>query len=263
MRPVPFVPLRIFSAYTMLEGAIQPKKIAARARELGFPAAALVDRNGLYAAMPFCAAAFETGVQPIIGTMLAVARPGRADGEDPVIDWLPLLAQDETGYENLCALVSEAHLNRPMTEAPHVAFETLDGRTDGLIALTGGGEGALARLFEGEQTDAATAYAGRLITLFPGRLYVEISRRGDSIEEASEDALLDLAYARDIPIVATNPAFFSIRISMPPMTRCCALRTAIMSKATIAARVPKKAGWCRMKQWRNGSAICLRRSPTR
>lgn len=208
MRPVPFVPLRIFSAYTMLEGAIQPKKIAARARELGFPAAALVDRNGLYAAMPFCAAAFETGVQPIIGTMLAVARPGRADGEDPVIDWLPLLAQDETGYENLCALVSEAHLNRPMTEAPHVAFETLDGRTDGLIALTGGGEGALARLFEGEQTDAATAYAGRLITLFPGRLYVEISRRGDSIEEASEDALLDLAYARDIPIVATNPAFF-------------------------------------------------------
>ncbi|QLC24341.1 DNA polymerase III subunit alpha [Parasphingopyxis algicola] len=208
MQSVPFVPLRIFSAYTMLEGAIQPKEIAARARELGFPAAALVDRNGLYAAMPFCSAAFDKGVQPIIGTLLAVSRPGRAEGEDPIIDWLPLLAQDETGYENLCALVSEAHLDRPLEDAPHVPFETLEGRTDGLIALTGGGEGALARLFEGEQTEAALAYADRLIALFPARLYVEISRRGDPVEEASEAALLDLAYARDLPLVATNPAFF-------------------------------------------------------
>jgi DNA polymerase-3 subunit alpha len=192
----------------MLEGAIQPKEIAACARELGFPAAALVDRNGLYAAMPFCAAAFEKGVQPIIGALLALARPGRADGDDPTIDWLPLLAQDETGYENLCALVSEAHLDRPLEEAPHVPFEALGGRTDGLIALTGGSEGALARLFEGEQREAALAYADQLGALFPNRLYVEISRRGDPIEVASEEALLELAYVRDWPLVATNPAFF-------------------------------------------------------
>ena len=208
MSAVPFVPLRIFSAYTMLEGAIQPKAIAARARELGFPAAALVDRNGLYAAMPFCAAAFDKGVQPIIGALLAVARPDRSEGDETLIDWLPLFAQDETGYENLCALVSEAHLDRPLEDAPHIPFAALDGRTAGLIALTGGGEGALARLFEGEQADAARAYAERLIALFPGRLYVEISRRGDPVEEASEEALLDLAYERDLPLVATNPAFF-------------------------------------------------------
>uniref|UniRef100_UPI00352BB853 PHP domain-containing protein n=1 Tax=Salmonella sp. E404 TaxID=3240325 RepID=UPI00352BB853 len=48
-----FVPLRIFSSYTMLDGAIEPKAIAKRAQELGFPAAALTDRNGLYAAMAF------------------------------------------------------------------------------------------------------------------------------------------------------------------------------------------------------------------
>ena len=49
----PYVPLRVFSCFTMLEGAIEPKAIAAHAARLGFPAAALVDRNGLYAAMPF------------------------------------------------------------------------------------------------------------------------------------------------------------------------------------------------------------------
>ena len=49
----PFVPLRVFSSFTMLEGAMEPKTIAERAAKLGFPAAAIVDRNGLYGAMPF------------------------------------------------------------------------------------------------------------------------------------------------------------------------------------------------------------------
>ena len=49
----PYVPLRVFSSFTMLEGAIEPKAIAKHARKLGFPAIGLNDRNGLYAAMPF------------------------------------------------------------------------------------------------------------------------------------------------------------------------------------------------------------------
>ncbi len=94
----PYVPLRIFSCYTMLEGAIEPKAIARQAKRLDFPAAALTDRNGLYAAMPFTDACIEAGVQPIIGTLLGVARPGTAEGKPSLIDWLPLYAQDETGY---------------------------------------------------------------------------------------------------------------------------------------------------------------------
>ena len=80
----PYVPLRIFSCYTMLEGAIEPKAIAKQAKRLDFPAAALTDRNGLYAAMPFTDACLDEGVQPIIGTMLGVARPGTAEGKPPV-----------------------------------------------------------------------------------------------------------------------------------------------------------------------------------
>ena len=208
-----FVPLRIFSAYTMLEGAIDPKDIAATARKLGFPAAAVTDRNGLYAAMAFSEAAAKAGVQPIIGTMLAVARPeacgGAAEGKAPVLDWLSLYAQDETGYANLCALVSAAHLGRPAHEPPHVTLEALGERAAGLIALTAGAEGALAQLLAGEQARAAAAYADRLEALFPGRLYIELARRGDAVEAAAEGALIDMAYARDLPLVATNPACFS------------------------------------------------------
>ena len=204
-----FVPLRIFSAFTMLEGAIDPKAIASRARALGFPAAAITDRNGLYGAMAFSEAAKKAGVQPIIGTMLGVARPGGAEGKPPQIDWLALYAQDERGYDNLCALVSAAHLDRPPHEDAHIPFEKLIGRTDGLIALTGGGEGALARLFAESQRDAAERYLDRLETIFPDRLYIELARRNNAIEEAAEEALVELAYARDLPLVATNPACFA------------------------------------------------------
>ena len=204
-----FVPLRIFSSYTMLDGAIEPKAIAKRAQELGFPAAALTDRNGLYAAMAFSDAARAAGVQPVIGTMLGVCRPDMPDSATSVLDWIALYAQDEAGYQNLCALVSMAHLGRPLDLAPHVDFAALAGRTDGLIALTAGREGGLARLFAEDQPDRARAYADRLQALFPDRLYIELTRRLDEIEGKAEASLLDLAYERDLPLVATNPCCFA------------------------------------------------------
>ena len=215
----PFVPLRILSSYTMLEGAIDPKAIARLASERGFPAIAICDRNGLYGVVPFAAAAREKGVQPIIGALLAVARPERGGAvktgfgtananSTPTIDWLALHAQDEAGWHNLCHLVSAAHLDRPIEQPPHVSLGDLVGHTDGLIALTGAGEGALARLYAAGQGEAAEAYATRLGELFGDRLYVELARRGDAVEEAAEDALIALAYDRNLPLVATNPACF-------------------------------------------------------
>ncbi len=204
----PYVPLRVFSCFTMLEGAIEPKAIAKHAARLGFPAAALVDRNGLYAAMPFGDACFGEGVQPIIGALLGVARPADI-GPNGVLDWLVLLAQDETGYDNLCRLVSAAHLDRPITEEPHIAFAELAGQVDGLIALSAGGEGAIARLFADGQDAKARAYATHLKALFGDRLYIEVSRRGNAVEEQAEARLIDLAFALDLPLVATNPAHYA------------------------------------------------------
>ncbi len=204
-----FVPLRIFSSYTMLEGAIDPKDIATKARDMGFPAAAICDRNGLYGVMPFSEAAAKKGVQPIIATMLCVARPDVPPGAPAAYDWLALYAQDEAGYQNLCALVSAAHLARPVEEQAHVDFDRLARHADGLICLTAGGEGAVAKLLADRQQAAADAYADRLIALFPDRLYVEISRRGDAVETAAEPHLIAMADGRGLPLVATNPACYA------------------------------------------------------
>jgi DNA polymerase III subunit alpha len=207
MAYVPFVPLRVYSAYTILEGAIEPKAIGEMAKKLGFPAISICDRNGLYGVMPFQDGAKSYGVQPIIGALLGIRRP-TSDGKF-IRDWLPLFAQDDSGYNNLCRLVSMAHLDRPEDLDAHVTLEQLADHKDGLIALTGGAEGALAQLLSAGQHDAASSYLTRLQALFSDCLYIELSRRNDAVEEAAEEALIDLAYARDIPLVATNPAFFA------------------------------------------------------
>ncbi len=206
---VPFVPLRIFSAYTMLEGAIEPKAIAKHAKKLGFPAIAITDRNGLYGVMPFEDGARGEGIQPIIGMMLAVGRPGSAAQGGFERDWLALYAQDEAGYQNLCRLASYAHLDRPEDQEANVSFEQLSAHAAGIIALTAGAEGALAKMLAGGQTAAAAAYLARLQDIFAGRLYIELSRRNDETEEAAENALIEMAYAHDLPLVATNPAKFA------------------------------------------------------
>ncbi len=199
-----FVPLRIQSSYSMLEGAIQPKGIAAACVKMRIPAAALVDRNVMFGAMEFTDYCMGAGVQPIIGALLGVARPG----EGHAIDYLALLAQTQTGYDNLTALISAAHLDSDPMKGPNVTLDQIAVRAEGLIALTAGADGALARLLAEEQRPAAEVYLDRLQAIFADRLYIEIARSEERIEMASEAALIDLAYARDLPLVATNPAAF-------------------------------------------------------
>ncbi|GAA4016672.1 DNA polymerase III subunit alpha [Sphingomonas swuensis] len=203
-----FVPLRVLSCFSMLEGAIEPKDLAKAAKKRGFPAVALTDRNGLYAAMAFSDAVAGEGVQPIVGATLGIARPAEWGGKAETVDWLALLAKDEAGYANLCRLVSKAHMERPDHLVPHVTLDDLGGHSEGLIALTAGGEGSVARLLADGQAAKARIALEALASIFPDRLYVELSRRGDDVEEAAEGALIDLAYALDLPLVATNPALY-------------------------------------------------------
>src|SRR3546814_18656602 len=109
----PFVPLRVFSSFTMLEGAIDPKAIAKAARERGFPAVAVADRNGLYGVMAVGEACKAAGVQPIVGAFLRIERPGQrlANGA-PMIARLAPYAQDATGSHNMFRLVAAAARNR-------------------------------------------------------------------------------------------------------------------------------------------------------
>ena len=93
-------------------------------------------------------------------------------------DTLILLVQNQVGYRNLVKLVSRSFLETAPEEEPHIQFSDLSNHTDGLIALTGGPEGALGKLLAEEQLTCADLMTEKLKSLFPGRLYIELMRHG-------------------------------------------------------------------------------------
>ncbi len=207
-----FVHLRVHSAYSLLEGAIKLKDLAARCAAMGMPAVGVCDTANLFGALEFANAAKAAGVQPIIGCQLPITRAEEADKRQmtpPPPEPLILLVQSETGYGNLMALISEAYLETEPPLQPQIALDRLEGRSEGLICLTAGSDGALGRLLQHGQAAAARALAERLASLFPGRLYVELQRHEREAEIQSEPGLLEIAYALDLPLVATNEAFFA------------------------------------------------------
>ena len=204
-----FVHLRVRTAFSLSEGAIKVDALAALCRRHAMPAVAMTDSANLFGAMPFSDACEAAGVQPIIGCTLPLARAEGEAGRAGSADEIVLLAQNETGYGGLARLVSHAYLDTPPGVRPRIDWESLAGATEGLIAFTGGPAGPVGRALVEGRTDAAVAALERLMALFPGRLYVELMRHGLEAEARIEPALLDLAYAHDLPLVATNDVHFA------------------------------------------------------
>jgi len=210
-----FVHLRVHSAYSMAEGAIKCGKLAELCAAQDMPAVALTDTRNLFGALEFSQACAKAGVQPIIGCQLSVRRddvqtgPQGTMGRIPEPDSLVVLVQSDAGYLNLIHLVSKAFMETPSGETPQVLWEDIEAHAAGLIALTGGTSGAIGRhLLEGQRDKAETALT-RLAKIFKDRLYVELSRYGAGPEERIEASLIDLAYKHNLPLVATNEAFFA------------------------------------------------------
>ncbi len=206
-----FVHLRVKSAYSLLEGAVRPKELPGLAREAGTPAVAVTDTNNLFGVFEISEALVKGGIQPIVGTLLSVellARAPHHQGSRRKPPHLPLLVQNEQGYRNLTKLLSHAYLGVEPGEWPHVTAETLAAHSDGLIALTGGPGGAVNQLLVDGQQDGAREVLEKLADAFPRRLYVELQRHNLPEERASEDVLIDMAYAMDLPLVATNDVHF-------------------------------------------------------
>jgi len=207
-----FVHLRVHTAYSLSAGAIRIKELAALCRARQMPAVAITDAGNLFGALEFATACTDAGVQPIIGCEIALAgaeeiRPGRA----PELDRLVLLVQSEAGYRNLMALVSRSYLDSEPGAEPAISLKDLAAASGGLICLAGGAKGPLGRRLAEGQRDAAEAMLATLRAAFPDRLYIELTRHGMPEEARAEPGLLDLAYAHELPIVATNDAYFPDR----------------------------------------------------
>ena len=220
-----FIHLRVHSAYSLSAGAIKTKELVQLCRGEAMPAVAITDSGNLFGALEFATACSEAGIQPIIGCEIALApngggRNGRAANGNGQAhapnghgerDRIVLLVQSEAGYRNLLSLVSRAFLDGEAGGEPSVALADLANESDGLICLAGGAGGPVGRPLAEGQAEAAEAALLTLKDIFPGRLYIEVQRHGLPEELRSEAGLVDLAYAHDLPLVATNDAYFPDR----------------------------------------------------
>jgi len=189
------------------------KKLAGLVEKSGMPAVAVTDTNNMFAALEFSEYASKAGIQPIVGCQLDLtyvdAEPGkRPEAPAPIV----LLAQSEAGYMNLMKLNSCAYLDAGGA-LPQVSIEDLQTYSEGLICLSGGPDGPVGRLLRQGQRPKAEALMDKLAAIYPDRLYVELQRHpeGDGLPEAealSERGFIEMAYAKNLPLVATNDVYF-------------------------------------------------------
>ena len=213
-----FIHLRVHSAYSLLEGALPLKKIVAHAIADRQPAICVADTNNLFGALEFSIKAAEEGVQPIIGCQLDIdmedGEPSERRSHRDALAKRPsivLLAATDEGYARLVDLVSRAYLEGTGSEPPHIALSWLKpetgGGSDGLIALTGASSGPVDRALIAGDAAKAEARLLALAACFGDRLYVEL-QRPRHYDRGREARLVALAYEHDLPLVATNEAFF-------------------------------------------------------
>jgi DNA polymerase III subunit alpha len=216
-----FVHLKVHSAYSLLEGALQISALAKLAEKALMPAIGLTDTNNLFGALEFSDKVAGYGIQPIVGVSLAFDFQDR-DGDEgqrkgatvaaprPHRDGLlTLLAMNPLGYANLMKLASHAHLGTTDAESPHIKFADLVAHSGGMIILTGGPDGPIDTALTNGQLPVARARVLQLQKLAGDRVYVEIQRHGLAQERANEPHLLDLAYELGLPLVATNECYFN------------------------------------------------------
>jgi error-prone DNA polymerase len=208
-----YVELHAASAFSFLAGASQPEALAERAAQLGMPAIGLADRNGLYGVARFHTMAKKCGVRAHIGAEIAVSSFGSQLAPP---SWLPhqfpgepsrllLLCTSQTGYQNLCQLITRFKM-RETTKADGAAtLDDLEEFSGGLICLTGGDEGPLAASLAHDGSTATSKLAGRLVSIYGrGNLYIELQRHHQREEECRNQALLGLASSLGLPVIATN-----------------------------------------------------------
>ena len=206
-----FVHLHVHTEYSLLDGACRVDQLAEAARDMGQTAIAITDHGVMYGAVAFYKACQAAGIKPIIGCEVYVAPRNMTDKEhglDGDYSHLILLCQNETGYKNLCYLVSAA-FTEGFYIKPRIDWALLHQHSEGLICLSGCVAGAIPQLLIADRYEEARAKALELSELFgSGNFYLEIQDHGLREEQKAAQGLIRLHRETGIPLALTNDAHY-------------------------------------------------------
>ena len=230
--PVPYAELHCHSNFSFLDGASHPEELAEEAARLGLAAIALTDHDGMYGVVRFAEAARAYGVRALYGAELSLALPAPQGGEpDPAGHHQLVLARDPEGYRRLCRQVSAAQLAGGQKGRPVYDADELAGAHDGhWLVLTGCRKGAVPAALAAGGTGAALGALDELVGRF-GRdnVAVELWHHGDPLDDARNDALAELAAARELPTVATG----NVHLASPRRRRLATALAAVRARRSL------------------------------
>lgn len=200
-----FVHLNVHTAYSLLDGACRLGELAKKAKELGQTALAITDNGALYGAIDFCDACAEHGIKPIIGCEVSIAEGSRLapsrGGYEPYR--LTLLCENNTGYKNLCRLITEQAPNG-IDRGYVTDRESIERYSSGLIALSGAENGEIGSLLSDNRTDDAQKAVEWYKEVFGGNFYLELSNHDTSSETRICSLLREFSKRTGIPVCPTN-----------------------------------------------------------
>ena len=205
-----FVHLHVHSEYSLLDGACRIDGLVEKAKELGQSAVAITDHGVMYGVIDFYKAAKRQGIKPIIGCEVYVAPRRRQDmehGIDSNIHHLVLLCKNESGYRNLCYLVSKA-FTEGFYIKPRIDKELLRARSEGLIALSACLAGEIPQLLLNGNYGQAKSKALEMREIFGEDFYLELQDHRLSEQRAVNEGLIRISRETGIPLVLTNDVHY-------------------------------------------------------
>jgi len=200
---MPYVELHCHSGFSFLDGASHPKELVMRAAELGYPALALTDHNGLYGSMEFAHAAKRANLQPITGAEVTLRECFPGFEEPDSGHHVTLLAETPQGYANLCRLLTQSHMDSERGNA-RLPLPSLLELSEGLILLTGCKKSPVAAALSSSVAEAEQMTRQLVNAFEPGSVFVELQDNAVKGDTARNKALARLAGRLGLGVVATG-----------------------------------------------------------
>ncbi len=223
-----FTHLHLHTEYSMLDGAARVADVVRAAVADGQPAIGMTDHGNMYGTIDFYEQCKKSGVNPIIGFEAYMAgesrfdRPPRrgrvddtggdaGDGSQKLYYHLTLLAENNSGYQNLMKLSSYAFLEGYYYQ-PRLDWELLERHHEGVIATSGCLGGVVLQSLLHGDVRGATKLAGRLQDIF-GRdnFFIELQDHGLEEQVRTNPLLLEIAKEIQAPLLATNDGHYTDR----------------------------------------------------
>ena len=207
-----FTHLHVHTEYSLLDASSKIKELTARAKELGMDSLAITDHGVMYGVIDFYRAARENGIKPIIGCEIYVAPGSRFDreagsGEDRYYHMI-LLAENNTGYQNLMKIVSKGFVEG-FYYKPRVDDEVLRTYHEGIIALSACLAGEIPRYLSRGMYEEACKSAQKYRDIFgPDNFFLELQDHGIPAQRTVNQGLMRMSQELQIPLVATNDCHY-------------------------------------------------------